>query len=56
VTAPSHVYLAPGMFGLSSGSRFTRVRFDPVMDRVADGMLLAEDLRARPARQAARAT
>ena len=32
---------------LSSGARFSRVRFDVAMDRIVDGMLLAEDLRAR---------
>lgn len=31
---------------MASGSRFTRVRFDVVMDRVVDGMLLAEERRA----------
>jgi pimeloyl-ACP methyl ester carboxylesterase len=28
---------------MSSGSRFSRVRFDVVMDRIVDGMLLSED-------------
>jgi triacylglycerol lipase len=32
---------------LSSGARFSRVRFDLVMDRIVDGMLLAEQARAR---------
>jgi triacylglycerol lipase len=39
----------PGPHGhtdwLSSGSGFTRVRFDVAMDRIVDGMLLAEDAR-----------
>jgi triacylglycerol lipase len=30
---------------LSSGARFNRVRFDVVMDRIASGMLVAEELR-----------
>src|SRR5262249_40599848 len=36
---------------LSSGARFSRVRFDLAMDRVVDGMLAAEEQRAvqRPA-------
>jgi triacylglycerol lipase len=34
---------------LSSGARFSRVRFDVAMDRIVDGMLLAEDLRTRDA-------
>lgn len=35
---------------MSSGARFNRVRFDVVMDRIVDGMLLAEEQRegARP--------
>lgn len=41
----------PGFGGhtdwLSSGSRFSRVRFDVMMDRVVDGMLLAEQAEAR---------
>jgi triacylglycerol lipase len=32
---------------LSSGARFTRVRFDVVMDRIVGGMLVAEELRRR---------
>jgi triacylglycerol lipase len=31
---------------LSSGSRFNRVRFDVVMDRIVNGMIVAEELRA----------
>lgn len=40
---------------MSSGSRFTRVRFDVVMDRIVDGMLLAEDQHAPPPSQRAAA-
>ncbi len=40
----------PGTHGhvdwLSSGARFSRVRFDVMMDRIVSGMLLAEDLHA----------
>jgi triacylglycerol lipase len=34
---------------MSSGAAFTRVRFDVVMDRIVDGMLLAEERRASQA-------
>lgn len=32
---------------LSSGARFNRVRFDVVMDRIVNGMMVAEELRRR---------
>jgi len=38
---------------MSSGARFTRVRFDVVMDRIVDGMLLAEEQHAGPPSQRA---
>src|SRR5262249_7081935 len=34
---------------LASGSRFNRVRFDVVMDRIVDGMIVAEELRGAAA-------
>ncbi|APR77212.1 Lipase precursor [Minicystis rosea] len=41
---------------MSSGAQFTRVRFDVVMDRIVDGMLLAEDQRAAAKSPGARVT
>ncbi|MFT3764167.1 MAG: hypothetical protein QM820_01400 [Minicystis sp.] len=43
---------------MSSGAGFTRVRFDVVMDRIVDGMLLAEEQRtaARPDGEQAQAS
>jgi hypothetical protein len=38
---------------LSSGSRFSRVRFDVMMDRIVDGMILAEEADARPDQEGA---
>jgi hypothetical protein len=42
---------------MSSGARFTRVRFDVVMDRIVDGMLFAEEQHApRPSQRPAAIT